>query len=678
MLSQPAIRRSVQKIRDMYAEKGYFLAEAESSTIPMRDGEVEVKFKITEHDQVSVRRVTFIGNEHVSSEELRSLMFTGNAGFFLFGSGGPFRQDAFERDVAVLSALYYDRGFLTVSIGTPRIMLTPDRSGIEVSITIDEGPRYRIRQLRVYERGADGKEVDPIGGRRNLRMMVRAKSGDWFNRAEVLEDLQAVRTLYRDHGYANVDATPQTNLDPVNHEVDVVVPVERGPLVHFERIEVRGNTKTRDKVIRRELEITEGDTFSETKLERSRKRINALGYFERVDVSTEQGSSPEKMNVYIEVGERPTGTFQVGAGFSSIENFILTAQVQQANLFGNGQSLSLQIQWSGLRQLANIRFFEPYLLDSPFSASIDLYDQLRAYVDFSQSSIGGALTIGYPLIEPELYAYLTYTAEQDKVSTQQTATLLGTSTRISVFRSLPLANLFNDGFTSSIRPSLTYDTRDNRLFPTSGIYITGSTEFASSALGSENQFVRNRLTGRFYYPLGKGFVLKLNTEFGLVTSPSSQGVPIFARFFLGGIFDVRGFLYRSIGPRLGLTSSTDPNSIPIPNGAPIGGNMQYYQNLELEFPIVDAVGLRGVVFTDAGNAWNLEQNYCKASEAIRYAAINPCFNGWDSLTTLRTSWGFGFRWFSPLGPLRFEWGFPFKPLPYEQSSVFEFTIGNFF
>ncbi|HTQ05848.1 MAG TPA: outer membrane protein assembly factor BamA [Polyangiaceae bacterium] len=678
VLSQPAIRRSIQKIRDMYAEKGYFLAEAESSVIPMRDGEVEVKFKITEHDQVSVRRVTFIGNEHLSSEELRSLMFTGNSGFFLFGSGGPFRQDAFERDVAVLSALYYDRGFLTVSIGTPRIMLTPDRSGIEVSITIDEGPRYRIRQLRVYERGPDGKEVEPIDGRRNLRMMVRAKSGDWFNRAELLEDLQAVRTLYRDHGYANVDATPQTNLDPDTHEVDVIVPVERGPLVRFERIEVRGNTKTRDKVIRRELEVSEGDLFSETKLEKSRRRINALGYFERVDVSTEQGSTPEKMNVYIEVGERPTGTFQVGAGFSSIENFILTAQIQQANLFGNGQSLSLQLQWSGLRQLADLRFFEPYLLDSPFSASIDLYDQLRGYQDFSQSSVGGNLTVGYPLIEPELYAYVTYTAEEDRVSTQPQATLLGTSSRISVFRSLPLANLFNDGFTSSIRPSLTYDSRDNRLFPTAGIYVSASTELASSALGSENQFLKHRLTGRFYYPLGKGFVVKLNTEFGHVTSPSKEGVPIFARFFLGGIFDVRGFQYRSIGPRVGLTSSTDPNSAPIPNGAPIGGNIEYYQNLELEVPIVDAVGLRGVVFTDAGNAWNLETNYCKSSRAILYAPINPCFHGLDSLTDLRTSWGFGFRWFSPLGPLRFEWGFPFKPLPYEQHSVFEFTIGNFF
>jgi outer membrane protein insertion porin family len=679
VLSRPAIRRSIQKIRDLYAEKGYFLAEVESSVIPSSEGEVEVKFKITEHDQVSVRRVTFIGNEHVSTEELRSLMFTGNAGFFAFGSGGPFRQDAFERDVAVISALYYDRGFLAVSIGTPRIMLTPDRSGIEVSITIEEGPRFKIRQLRVYERGPDGREMEPIEGRRNLRMMLRAKSGDYFNRAALLEDLQAVRTLYRDHGYANVDATPQTDLDPSTNEVDVIVPVERGPLVHFERIEVRGNSKTRDKVIRRELEVAEGELFHETRLDKSKRRVTALGYFERVDISTEQGSAPDKMNVYIEVSERPTGTFQVGAGFSSVENFIVTMQVQQANMFGNGQSLSLQGQLSGLRRQIDLKFYEPYLLDSPFSANIDLYDQLRVYQDFSQRSIGGSLTLGYPIIDPELSASISYTAEEDDVSTETQSTLLGTSARVSVFRSLPLANLFNDGFTSSIRPALTYDTRDNRLFPTSGIYLFASTELAHSALGSENEFLRHRLLGRFYYPLGGGLVLKLNTEFGHVTSPSNEGVPIFARFFLGGIFDVRGFNYRNVGPRVGLTNSTDPNSVPIPNGAVIGGNIQYFQNLELEIPIVEAVGLRGVIFTDAGNAWNLEQNYCKAGGvAIRYQAVSPCFDGLDSLTTLRTSWGFGFRWFSPLGPLRFEWGFPFKPLPFEESSVFEFTIGNFF
>jgi outer membrane protein insertion porin family len=679
ILSLPAVRRTVQKIRDMYAEKGYFLAEVQHEVVPQKNNEVEVKFKITEHGQVSVRRITFIGNEHISSEELRSLMFTGNAGFFAFGSGGPFRQDAFERDIAILSAMYYDRGFLSVAISTPRIMLTPDRNGIEVSITIEEGPRYKIRQLRVYEKGADGREVEPIDGRRNLRMMVRAEAGQYFNRAELLDDLQSIRTLYRDHGYANVEANPQTQLNPETQEVDVVVPVERGPLVYFERIEIRGNSKTRDKVIRREMEVAEGDLFSETKLDRSKRRITALGYFERVDVSTEAGSSPEKMTVYIEVSEKPTGTFQVGAGFSSIENFIATAQVQQANLFGNGQSLSLQAQVSSLRQLVSVRFFEPYFLDSLFNTSIDLYDQLRVYNDFSQSSKGGGLTFGYPLIEPELNASLTYTAEIDRVSTQTTSTLLGTSSAVSVFTRLPLANLFNDGFTSSIRPAVTLDTRDNRLFPTSGVYLYASSELAATAFGSQNQFLKHRFIGRFYYPIGAGFVLKLNMEAGDVTSPSNEGVPIFARFFLGGILDVRGFRFRTVGPRVGLTQSTDPNSYPIANGANIGGNIEYFQNLELEFPIVDSVGVRGVLFTDAGNAWNTESNYCKAGGvAIKYPVVSPCFNGISSLALLRTSYGFGVRWFSPLGPLRFEWGFPFKPLPYEESNVFEFTIGNFF
>jgi outer membrane protein insertion porin family len=678
ILNQPAVRRSIQKIRDKYAEKGYFLAEATAEVLPQKNNEVIVKFTIRENGQVTVRRVTFIGNEHVKEEELRALMFTGKSSILSFGSGGPYRQDAFERDIAMLSALYYDRGFLEVSINTPRVMLTPDRDGIEISITIDEGPRYRIRQLRVYERGPNGREVEPINGRRNLRSLVRAKPGDYFNRAELLEDLQAVRTMYRDHGFANVEASPETRLDEERHEVDVIVPVVRGPLVKFERIEFRGNSKTRDRVLRRELEVAEGDSFSETNLEKSKRRITALGYFERVDISTEEGSAPDRMNVFIEVTERPTGTFQVGVGFSSIENFIATAQVQQANLFGHGQALSLQAQLSTLRQLVNLRFIEPYFLQSRFSLSVDLFDQERFYTDFSQKSRGGALTFGYPLIEPQLSASLTYSGTLDDVSTGRSQSFIGTSTSISVFRRLPLANLFNDGLTSSLRPALTFDTRDNRLFPTSGVYLRGSTEFALAALGSENEFIRNSLTGRFYYPLRKGLVLKLNSEAGHVTSPSEEGVPIFARFFLGGILDLRGYRFRSVGPRLPLTSALDPNSSPIPYGANIGGNLMYVQNLELEFSIVESMGVRGVVFTDAGNAWNLEQNYCAAARGQPIAAVQePCFD-LESLTHLRTSWGFGLRWFSPLGPLRFEWGIPFRTLPYEQKSVFEFTIGNFF
>lgn len=679
VLSQPAIQRATQKIRDMYAEKGYFLAEAKPEVVPQKDNEVIIRFRVVEHNQVSVRRITFIGNQAASDAELRAVMFTGATSLLAFGSGGPFRQDAFERDLAVISAYYYDRGYLAVAIATPRVMLTPDRNGIEVSITIEEGPRFKIRQMRVYERGPDGREVEPLEGRRHLRNMVRAKPGDYFNRAELLEDLNAVRTLYRDAGYANVEANPETKVDPEHNEVDVVVPIVRGPVVYFERIEITGNSKTRDKVIRREMEIEETKKFSETLLERSRQRITALGFFERVDISTSEGSAPNKIRANVEVTERPTGTFQVGAGFSSIENFIATAQVQQANLFGNGQSLSLNAQVSGLRQLVNIRFFEPYFLDSRFNFMVELFDQVRAYSSFTQSTLGGSVTWGYPLIEPELQASVAYTAQLDEVSTQSTSTFFGTASAVSLFTSLPLANLFNDGFTSSVRPALTYDTRDNRLFPTKGIYLRASTELASAVFGSENKFLRNRFTGRYFYPLGGGIVLKLNQEAGIVTSPTKEGVPIFARFFLGGIFDVRGYRFRTLGPRMPLTRITDPNSSPILNGANIGGNLQYYQNLELEFPIVDAVGIRGVFFTDAGNAWNLEGIYCNSGRAgVPYDATNPCFDFPKDLLNLRTSWGFGLRWFSPLGPLRFEWGFPFRPLPYEETNVFEFTIGNFF
>jgi outer membrane protein insertion porin family len=677
IVSYPAIQRSIQKIRDKYAEQGYFLAEASDEVLPQKNNEVKIKFKVIEHGRVSVRRVTFIGNTSVSSEELRATMYTGNPGLLAFGSGGPFRQDAFERDMAVISALYYDRGYLQVSINTPRIMLTPDRNGVELSITIDEGPRYKIRRLRVFERDDDGKEIEPIGGRRKLRSLVRAESGDYFNRAQLLEDLQAVRTLYRDEGFANVQADPETTPDPTTQEVDVVVPIQRGALVHFGRIEVQGNTKTRDKVIRRELEIVEGDKFSESKLERSRRRVTALGYFERVDLTTQNDSS-DTVGVMVEVAEKPTGTFQVGAGFSSIENFIATAQIQQANLFGNGQTLSFNGQISGIRMLINLRYYEPYLLDSSVGFTGDLFNQVRVYTAYTQRTRGGALTFGYPLIDPELGVSLTYSLQQDSVSTETSSTLLPGGGEQSAFNRLPLANLFNDGITSSLRPALTYDTRDNRLFPTSGVYLYGSTELALSAFGSTNEFLRNRFTGRFYYPIFPSVVLKLNSEFGLVTSPSADGVPIFARFFLGGITDVRGFAFRTIGPRVPLTQTTDPNSPPIGGGANIGGNLMYYQNLELEFTILEDVGIKGVVFTDAGNAWNLEGVYCQAGARYVYPAQDPCFNFPQDLLNMRASWGFGVRWFSPLGPLRFEWGFPFEPYAYEESHRFEFTIGNFF
>ncbi len=687
ILSVPAVRRSVQKIKDAYAEKGYFLAEVEYSLAPERDNEVTVKFKVIEHQAVTVRRINFIGNAHIPESELRETMQTGQGSFFSFGSGGSYRQDVFERDMLLLSGLYYDRGYLAVQIGTPRVMLTPDREGLELTVTIREGPRFKIRQLKVFEEDKDGKEVEPLGSRRVLREMVKAKSGEFFSRAEVLKDLQAVRTLYRDAGFYSVEAEPDVRIDTPNSQVDIIIPIHRGLLTKVERIEIKGNTKTRDKVFRREMEIEEGQLYSETRVEASKRRIQALGYFERVDVNTEIGSSPDKVVIYFEVGERPTGTFQVGAGFSSVESFILTAQVQQANLFGNGQSLALNLQASGLRQIASIRFFEPYFLDSDWSSSTELYNQVYVFPDFQRSSLGGSLTFGYALVQPWLRLSLTGTVEHNDVSTASGTSFLSASgTGVNFFRRLPLANLFNSGRTVSIRPTLVFDTRDNRLYPTSGVYLQLSSELADEVTGSEVEFLKNSFTGRFYYQLGgtvqgqpgSGFVFKTNTNLGLITSPSASGVPIFQRFFLGGILDMRGYRLRTLGPRLPLSQSLDVNAPPVQNGSTIGGNLQAYTNFEFEFPIVDKVGIRGVAFFDVGNTWNTESQYCNETPAPSFpAVVRPCFDA-SSLLNLRTSTGFGLRWFSPLGPLRFEYGIPLKPLPYEEKGVFEFTIGNFF
>ncbi len=221
ILSYAALRRGVQKLRDKYAEEGYFLAEVDYEVEDTKNNQVNLKFTVHEHEQVSVRRVTFLGNDHIPDGELRDAMLTGHGSFFDFGSGGAFRQDVFERDILVLTSLYYDRGFLGVQVATPRVELAPDRTGIELTIPIIEGPRFKVRTIKLYERDADGKEVEPIGGRRALRDMVRAKPGDWFNRAEIAKDIGTIQTLYRDAGYANVEVPLENDVDPETNEVDL-------------------------------------------------------------------------------------------------------------------------------------------------------------------------------------------------------------------------------------------------------------------------------------------------------------------------------------------------------------------------------------------------------------------------------------------------------------------------
>lgn len=680
ILSLPEVQKHVQIIRDLYAEKGYFLSRVryELKPIGKAGSEVEIHFHIEEGEEVRVRHIRFVGNRKVDSQALRKIMQTSETRIWSFiSSGNKFNQDKFNEDVTRLQAVYYDKGYLAMRVGTVQVELTPDRQHIDITVPIDEGPRFRIRGLKVREQDPEGRDIEPLGGRKKVREQIKAKSGDWFNRSKIAESLQSITRKYKDKGYAKAEVVPQTDLDMKRRTVDVVVAIRRGPLVRIERINVRGNTKTRDQVIRRELKIFEGDLYSQTLIERSRARVEALGYFERVEVSEESGSRDDLLVLNFEVAEKSTGTFQVGAGFSSIESILLTAQVQQQNLFGRGQSLSLQLQLSGIRRLFQIRFVEPYLFGTQWSLAVDAFRTTQQYVDFLRQSTGGGLTFGHPIFDDRLRLYLRYNAQVRRILANTGGFLSGGRGQgFNIFRRLPLANLYQTGFTSSLELTLTYDARDNRIFPTNGVYLSAGTEVADKFLGSQNDFVRNTGIIRLYKKLLGGLVLKFNNEWGLITSRNPEGVPLDLRYYLGGIFTMRGYPLNSVGPRAGLTRTLDPNAPVLPQGFPIGGNLQGFYNLELEFPIVQQVGIRGVLFTDGGNTWNLEQALCSTPKiSVDNPAADPCQ---VDIWRIRTSAGFGIRWVSPLGPLRFEWGFPFARQEYERPMRFEFTIGNFF
>jgi outer membrane protein insertion porin family len=334
--------------------------------------------------------------------------------------------------------------------------------------------------------------------------------------------------------------------------------------------------------------------------------------------------------------------------------------------------LVLQAQVSSLRQLYQLQFDEPYFLDTNWHFGFNLFSQQRYYLGFTRQARGGSLTWGY-LLTDYLRLYLTYTLQDIAISTGGKSNLFSGGQRASL-PSGSLANLLRAGIVSSWRMMLSYDSRNDRMFPRSGWYNSLSAEFAEPSFLSESQFTRVDATARYFYPLWGPFVLRLKADSGLVWSRRPQGVPIFERFFVGGIYDVRGFPLASLGPQIRVPSSQNPDSSSLRTFS-IGGNMQLVGKAEIEVPIVEKMNIRAAIFTDVGNAYNLEQQYCRLKPASADVSVDPCKSVLP-LNSLRSSWGFGLRWFSPIGPLRFEWGFPYHRLPGESSVVFEFTIGN--
>lgn len=674
VLNKSDLARNTGKIKDKYVDEGHYLADVSYRLEEVAEGTmVDVIFVLDERQKIQIHSINFVGNRAFSAAELKAAMQTREGG--LLGKvmgGGTFKDEHLQMDVLRLQALYFDHGYIKVKVAAPEVTISNDLTNLFITIPIDEGPRYTIGQISfagdTQLAGEDGStDITP----ERLRKLLTIASGETFVRSKLFADIQRITTLYQDRGYAycNVipDSRPRSDLS-----VDLSLQIEKGQKVYFGRIEIVGHTITRDKVIRRELRIYEGDLYSATGMARSKARAYQLGFFETVELTTSPSAEPNVVDVTVKVKEKPSGAFQLGAGYSSLEGFVATGQVTQNNWLGRGQYLGFMAQLSfgsyG-RKLATLQFSEPYFMDTLWSMSGRAYLTQELYREFQRNSQGVSPGFGYWLTE-DLRLSLGYTLEWIEITTD---TLYGTLNRV-------LNNLNQEGRSSALSLTLSYDTRDNRLFPTAGQYHVASAEAAGAYLGSELDFKRLILNGRVYWPIVWQLVLSLQARIGYITSADPNGVPIAERFFPGGIYTLRGFEYRSLGPRINIPNlGTDPFSPQTPFA--IGGNKQALFNVELEFPILPAAGLKGVLFADGGNAYGEAENffYLGQPEDERPRAfvigsgrqIAPPFGMYYSV-------GFGFRWYSPIGLLRFEWGVPLtKPNADDRSIQFEFTIGAF-
>ena len=692
------VAENIEKIKALYTASGFFLAEVHYELRPAPDepGKVDLAIVITESTEVIVRQIDFVGNKAFTDAELRKNITTRVGGYISVvakRAGGFFNREQFQQDYSFLRSFYGDNGYLNPSIKDPELSLSADRRFVYLTIPVDEGPQFRIGQIRAKEALQPGEKELYTEQMLQEQIDPELEAGDVASTGKIQTIREAIERRYKDSGHAYVNVIPNSRQDPEKLLLYMTYEIQKGPLVYIERIDITGNEKTAEKVIRREMEFAEGDLYSESKKEGSEFRVLRLGYFSQVTISTSRGSSDDKIVINVEVVEQLTGTFQVGAGFSTIENFVLQGQVAYDNFLGRGATVQVVAQLSSLRRLFNLSYFTRYFLDSRWNFLFNVFNSQNIFPSFQRRSTGFRISWGYPVLR-NLTLFVGYNLEDVNVGFGSFGTVGGVfspGSLVTVPSQFLISNLFADGITSALEASIQYDTRDNFLFPTSGQFHQLRGEFASQYTGSQNRFNRYTLDSRFYFPVIRSkqqfrawLVFKTRLQIGYVNSYQPQGVPIFERYFPGGIFgagEIRGFRLRSLGPKIKVASGAGPTDTLVPYE--VGGNLLTALNAELEFMMIPPANIKGVIFSDVGNAFNTESLHCKEPDPTGLPKSDPC-QGFR-FRDLRYSVGFGFRWRSPIGPLRFEWGFPldrqrgtaFAPVA-DDPVVFEFSIGNSF
>ncbi len=624
LLDRSAIGDNIKRIKQLYGQEGFFLAEVTAST--RSDGlDAVVTFNIKEGPPVRVKRITILGNSFFSDRKLKHVMQTKEAWLFSFVTqSGRFNELTFQNDLAQIIGKYYDNGFINADILDHKVFLSRDKRWFYITIYLKEGEQYRFGKIDM--------SGDIIGLKRDLLKKFEVKEGDIFSRATLTRDIEGLKDYYGDKGYAYVEVKPRTNIHPEKKTVDLTFDIKKNDLVYIDKINITGNTRTRDKVIRRELYIDENELYSSTGLKKSRSALKRLGYFDDVDIEKVRGTSSDKIDIDVKVKERPTGAISAGIGYSSVDNLIGTASISQSNLFGTGIKLNLSGTISSSSTRFILGFTQPYLFDKPISAGIDLYNTDQQFQGFNTRKKGFDTRLGFPLFTREIRGYVSYTLEDAEV--------LDVSTSASSF----IRAQEGSRTESSISLTLTRDTRDDAFFPRHGSVITYSAKVAGGVLGGNIYTIKHQINAIQYFALPYKTTFSIRGQAGYLRGYGGHDAPIYERFFLGGINTLRGFDTRTVSPKDPLT------------GDLIGGNTMFVTNLEFLFPLVKGQKIRGLLFFDAGNA----------------------YEGNVDFSDIRTAVGTGIRWYSPVGPLRLELGLNLKPREGESRTNWDFTIGSSF
>ncbi len=642
ILDMAKVRQAVDKMAKLYEDKGFFLAKITHEVKPDSKDGVRLIFNIRENDKVKVAHIRFLGNRNIPSGRLKGVMATQEGGFFSFMSGsGSYKQDAFDRDVQALYYLvYYNEGYIQAKIDRPQVYVTPDKKNIDITIRIDEGEKYSVGDVSFAG--------DLLFSDQELFDAIKIKQGGLFVYSTMQSDLNALQAKYGDLGYAYANIIPRTRIREKDRLVDITYEIDKGNKVYIGKINVKGNTKTRDKVVRREMRIYEGELYHETRKRESLANIKRLGFFDEVVFNTKTPpGEPNVMDIDIVVKERNTGQIQLGAGYSNYGGFLLTGQVNQTNLFGRGQRLGLSIDYSDVQSVFSLNFTEPYFMDTEWSVGGELYYKSRdnELSEYKENRRGTSFRIGHPLA-PYLEGSIGYKIDKTELT-------LNPDGDPALY---PVDTV--NGLTSSVILALVYDKRDDRFAPTEGLYNSLSLEYAG--LGGDLDYTKGLANFRYYKTMFWDVVWRNNIVYGIVASnDSGKEVPFNQLYLLGGANSLRGFDWYSVGRRR-FSNKALGQLVGNPNAQklamrPFGGEQELYYNLEFQFPLINEAGIKGVVFYDIGYA-----------------------DDQLDLSDFRSDVGFGFRWFSPIGPLRFEWGFPLdRDADYGERSVnFEFAIGS--